>query len=134
MPHSGAESNRGVGHWDMLARLRRLFAPAPPAVDPQLDEAVSRKLAAEGRDPQATRREPASPRSIPDKPPLPGFSGTVRFELTLDAEGRVKAVQMEGAPFDRVSDLEDWAYAWEFHPALLDGHPHACRMVYEVTW
>jgi hypothetical protein len=46
----------------------------------------------------------------------------------------VKAVAMDGAPFEHVQALEAWAHAWKFHPAILDGKPHACRMVYEVSW
>lgn len=118
----------------MLTRLARLFRRPAPPVTPQMDDAVARRLAAEGKDPKTLVAEAAEPREIPTKPALPGFAGMVRFELTMDAEGAVKAVQMDGAPFDHVAALEAWAYAWTFKPALLEGRPHPCRMVYEVHW
>lgn len=118
----------------MFTRFASLFRRSPTPVTPQFDEAVARKLAAEGKAPTTLVAEAAEPSHIPAKPTLPGFSGMVRFELTMDAEGAVKAVQMEGAPFDHVAALEAWAYAWTFRPALLEGKPHPCRMVYEVHW
>jgi hypothetical protein len=118
----------------MFARLASLFRRPTPPVTPQFDEAVARKLTAEGKAPATLVAEAAEPSHIPPRPVLPGFSGLVRFELTMDAEGAVKAVQMDGAPFDHVTALEAWAYGWTFRPARLEGKPHPCRMVYEVHW
>lgn len=120
----------------MLSRLRRLFRPAEPEtrVEPVFDADVSARLRAEGKNLNALLAEAAEPAFLPPKPTLEGFAGQVRFELTLDARGAVKAVQMEGAPYAHVGELEAWAYAWTFRPAMLDGRPHACRMTYEVHW
>ena len=116
--------------------LKSLFQrPQPePAVTPELEEAVARKLAAEGKDPGAVRSRVAEPRDVPPRPELGAFKGAVRLVLTLDGLGDVKAVAMEGVPFEHVQAVEAWGYAWKFNPALLEGKPHACRMVYEVNW
>lgn len=116
--------------------LKSLFRRAQPEapVTPALDEAVARKLAAEGKDPGAVASRAAEPRDVPPRPDLGAFKGSVRLVLTLDGLGEVKAVAMDGAPFEHVQVLEAWAYAWKFHPAILDSKPHACRMVYEVNW
>lgn len=118
-----------------MSFLSRLFRPkAPELPAPQLDEAVAQRLAREGRDPAQVAMAPAEPFEIPEKPRLTDFRGLVRFEMTVDAQGAVKAVQMDGAPFAHVAALEAWAYGWRFTPARMDGQPHACRMVFEVTW
>ncbi len=115
--------------------LKSLFRrSAAPEVAPQLEAAVAQRLAAEGKDPSAVSSRAAAPLEVPPKPDLGTFRGEIRLELTLDATGLVKAVTLEGAPLDRVAELESWAHGWRFEPAILDGHPHACRMVYEVTW
>ncbi len=116
--------------------LKSLFRRAnpEPSVTPELDESVARKLAAEGRDPETVTSRAAEPREVPPRPTLGGFKGTVRLVLTLDGLGEVKAVAMEGAPYEHVQALETWAHGWKFTPAILDGRPHACRMVYEVSW
>ncbi len=116
-----------------LKSLFRRTRPEPP-LSPELDEAVARKLAAEGKDPGAVASRAADPREVPPRPELAGFNGSVRLVLTLDGLGDVKAVAMDGAPYGHVQELEAWAYGWKFHPAILDGKPHACRMVYEVSW
>ncbi len=119
-----------------MSFLKSLFRRTPPEVPvtPELDAAVARKLAAEGKDPGSVASRAAEPREVPPRPDLGAFRGVVRFEMTLDARGEVKAVAMEGAPFDQVQILETWAYGWRFTPAILDGQPHPCRMVYEVSW
>lgn len=116
--------------------LKSLFRRTQPEshVTPELDEAVVRKLAAEGKDPGAVASRAAEPRQVPPRPELGGFKGSIRLVLTLDGLGDVKAVAMDGAPYEHVQVVEAWAYAWRFHPAILDGKPHACRMVYEVSW
>lgn len=128
-----------------LKSLFRRTTPEAP-VTPELDEAVARKLAAEGKDPTAVASRAAEPREVPPRPDLGGFRGVVRFVMTLDGLGDVKAVAMsidpwpglagqgDGAPIEHVQALEAWAYGWKFTPAILDGKPHACRMVYEVSW
>lgn len=116
-----------------LKSLFRRAKPEPPVV-PELDEAVARKLEAEGRDPGAVPSRAAEPREVPPRPELGSFKGSVRLVLTLDGLGDVKAVAMDGAPYEHVQAVEAWAYGWKFHPAILDGKPHACRMVYEVSW
>lgn len=115
-----------------LDLFRRKAQPDP--VKPQLDESVAQRLAAAGQDPAKVQAVPAEPLDIPLKPALPGFSGTVRFELTIDDTGKVRAVAMDDAPFDHVDSLETWAYAWRFEPAVMEGRKHPCRMVYEVSW
>ncbi|HJV21332.1 MAG TPA: hypothetical protein VJ570_01490 [Holophagaceae bacterium] len=119
-----------------MSFLKSLFRRATPEapVTPELDEAVARKLAAEGKDPGTVASRAAEPREVPPRPDLGAFKGAVRFVMTLDGLGEVKAVAMDGAPFEHVQALEAWAYAWKFRPAILDGQPHACRMVYEVSW
>lgn len=116
--------------------LKSLFrrATSEPPVTPELDEAVARKLEAEGKDPRAVASRAAEPRDVPPRPELTGFKGSIRLVLTLDGLGDVKAVAMDGAPFEHVQVVEAWAYGWKFTPAILDGKPHACRMVYEVSW
>ena len=118
----------------MLERLKQLWTGASARVEPQYDASVRRKLEAEGKNLSALIADPAEPTHIPEKPLLVGFSGRVCFQMTLNAEGEVQAVQMEGAPFKEVAKLEAWAYAWSFRPALLDGKPHPCRMTFEVHW
>jgi hypothetical protein len=119
----------------MKQLLHRLFgAPRPPAVQPQFDEAVARRLEAAGKVPDRLQAVSAEPVDIPPKPGLPGFTGMVRFELTLDETGRVLAVAMDHAPFNAVAELEGWARSWAFTPAILDGKAHPCRMVYEIHW
>jgi hypothetical protein len=116
----------------MLERFKRFLNPASPK--PQFDEEVRQRLEREGRNPQTLVADAAEPLEIPPKPHLDGFAGLVRLDLTLDAAGVVQSVQMEGAPFNEVAQLESWAYAWTFKPALLDGKPHPCRMTFEVHW
>ena len=115
----------------LLDRFRR---NVPDPVKPQLDTSVAQRLAAAGKDPATVQAIPAEPREIPLKPALPGFQGTVRFELTIDAEGKVRAVAMDDAPLEHVGELENWAYAWTFEPARMEAEAHPCRMVYEVHW
>lgn len=105
-----------------------------PEVRPQLEAEVARRLAEAGRDPEAVTSRAAEPREVPPKPELPGFRGTLRLELTVDATGAVKAVVLGGCPFDHTAEVEAWAHGWRFEPAILDGRPHACRMVYDVSW
>lgn len=115
--------------------LAHLFRKTPdPLPRPALDAAVAERLAREGRDPDSLAMRSAEPESVPDKPQLPGFSGTVTFEMTVDASGAVKAVALSGADYAHVGVLEAWAYGWRFRPALMDGKPHPCRMVFEVRW
>ncbi|MBK8727057.1 MAG: hypothetical protein IPL96_13705 [Holophagaceae bacterium] len=119
----------------MKKLLSRLLGSGPGAsVAPQFDEAVARRLEAAGKVPDQVQAQPAEPMEIPVKPTLTGFQGMVRFELTLDDTGRVAAVAMDHAPYDRVTELEAWARSWSFRPAMLEGKAHPCRMVYEVHW
>lgn len=119
----------------MRALLSRLFGRAPvPRVEPRLEDEVARRLEAAGREPDRVQATPAEPMEIPPRPALEGFSGMVRFELTLDAAGRVTGVALDQAPPAHRSRLEAWARAWAFAPASLDGEAHPCRMVYEVHW
>jgi len=115
--------------------FRRLFgsSPAPP-VKPEFDSSVAQRLAAAGKDPARMEATPAELLEMPAKPALPGFKGMVRLELTIDAGGKVVAVQMDGAPFDQVSTLESWAEKWTFSPAKMENKAHPCRMVFEITW
>lgn len=114
-----------------LTRLLRRPAPLP---EPALDDSVTRRLAAAGKDPARIQAQPAEPLEIPTRPTLPGFAGTVSLELTLDAEGRVVEVRLEGAtPEDRPA-LAAWARTWRFSPARLEGAAHPCRMVFQVSW
>lgn len=111
------------------------FLPRPsPRITPEFDQAILQKLEGQGKKAQSVVAEPAEPLEIPSKPALPGFQGMIRFELTLSADGQVVAVQMDGAPFAQVGELEAWAHAWTFRPASLEGQAHACRMVFEVHW
>lgn len=116
--------------------LKSLFgrAKANPEVAPQLDPAVAQRLVKEGKDPAAVASRAARPLEIPPKPDLPDFQGTLKLELTLDATGAVKAVALEHCPFAHVAVVEAWAHGWRFEPAILEGRPHACRMVYDVSW
>ena len=116
--------------------LKSLFrrTQAAPEVVPQLDASVAQRLAKEGKDPDAVTSRAAKPFEIPPKPDLAGFRGTVKLEFTLDAQGAVKAVALEGCPYAHVAAVEAWAHGWRFEPAILDGGPHACRMVYDVAW
>ena len=118
----------------MFKALRKWWPGSTARVDPQYDETVRLRLEAEGKSPAALIADAAEPVEIPPKPSLTGFQGMIRFEMTLGAEGDVRAVQMEGAPFNQVAELEAWAYAWTFRPARLEGKTHPCRMVYEVHW
>ncbi|MFN8011196.1 MAG: hypothetical protein U0P81_07310 [Holophagaceae bacterium] len=119
----------------MRALLARIFGGAPsPGLEPRFDEAVARRLEAAGKAPGRVQATPAAPLEIPARPPLPGFQGRVRFELTLDAAGKVSGVAMDQAPAAHRGTLEAWTRAWTFAPASLDGRPHPCRMVYEVHW
>ena len=119
----------------MLSLFKRLFVPsAPEGVTPQFDASVSQRLAAAGKDATQVQAVAAEAFDIPPKPVLVGFEGTVKLELTLDAQGKVVGVQMEGAPFTHVGDLEAWAHQWRFTPAMLEGQAHPCRMVFEVSW
>jgi hypothetical protein len=115
-----------------LDRFRRA-APAP-ALTPQFDDAVARRLADAGKSPDKVQAVPAEPLEIPKKPDLPGFSGTLRLELTLDEKGAVRAVSMDGAPAAHVGVLEAWAHSWRFRPATMEGQAHPCRMVFEVPY
>lgn len=114
-----------------LDRFRR---PAAPSITPQFDDAVARRLAEAGKSPDTVQAVPAEPVDIPSKPELPGFTGTVRLELTLDEQGAVRAVAMDGAPAAHVGDLEAWAHRWRFRPARMEGKAHPCRMVFEVPY
>lgn len=118
----------------MFDWLRKRFSPTSTAVTPQFDADIERRLAQEGKQASALVADAAAPLEIPPKPLLPGVAGMISFEMTLDAEGRVTAVQMSGAPFNHVTELEAWAHAWTFQPARLEGKPHACRMTFEVHW
>ena len=112
-------------------RFRRAKAPS---LTPQFDDAVSRRLAEAGKRPDKVQAVPAEPLDIPKKPDLPGFTGLVKLELTLDERGEVRAVSMDGARPAHVAELEAWAHAWRFRPASMEGQPHPCRMVFEVSW
>ncbi len=115
--------------------FRRIFgANSEPQVKPEFDASVAQRLAAAGKDPNRVEAIPAELLVMPEKPPLPGFQGMVRLELTLDEKGKVVSVQMDGAPFTHISVLESWAHAWTFTPAKMEGRAHPCRMVFEVTW
>ncbi len=119
----------------MKRLLSRLLGSEPgTSVQPQFDDAVARRLEAAGKVPQQVQARPAEPLEIPPKPELPEFRGMIRMELTLDEAGKVVAVAMDHAPFDHVTELEAWARAWSFTPALLEGQAHPCRMVFEVHW
>lgn len=115
-----------------LDRFRR--AKPDPAVVPQFDEAVARRLADAGKAPEKVQAVPAEALEIPKKPDLPGFKGTLRLELTLDEQGAVRAVAMDGAPAAHVGTLEAWAHSWRFRPASMEGKAHPCRMVFEVPY
>ncbi len=115
--------------------FRRLFRSKSTSIlEPQFDASVAQRLAAAGKDPHRVEAIPAALLEMPAKPALPGFAGLVRLELTLDVAGKVRAVQMDGAPFDQVSTLETWAEQWAFTPAKMEGEAHPCRMVFEITW
>lgn len=116
----------------LLDRFRRKDRATP--VTPQFDGSVAQRLAAAGKDPATVQATPAEPLEVPTKPQLPGFEGMVRFELTIDDQGKVRAVAMDDAPPAAVAELEAWAYAWTFTPARMEGRAHPCRMVYEVQW
>jgi len=109
------------------------FRRAKPVV-PQFDDAVARRLAEAGKRPDTVQAVSAEVTEIPKKPDLPGFKGTVKLELTLDEQGAVRAVAMDGAQAAHVADLEAWAHAWRFRPASMEGKPHPCRMVFEISW
>lgn len=118
-----------------MSFFRRIFGSnTTPPVKPEFDSSVAQRLAAAGKDPSRVEAIPAELLEMPTKPALPGFSGLVRLELTLDDGGKVVAVQMDGAPFDQVSTLESWAEKWTFVPAKMEGRAHPCRMVFEITW
>jgi hypothetical protein len=117
-----------------MSLFSRLFRSPAHLPTPQQDEDEAQRLAREGKDPGRVQAIPAEPLEIPQKPPLPGFRGTVKLELTMDATGTVKAVVGEGAPFEHVAVLERWAHDWRFQPARMDDRPHPCRMTFEVTW
>ena len=121
-----------------MSFFQRIFgSSAPPSmaeVKPGFDASVAQRLAAAGKDPNRVEAIPAELLEMPAKPAMAGFSGMVRFELTLDAGGLVVAVQMDGAPYDQVSTLEAWAGKWTFIPAKMEGKAHPCRMVFEITW
>ena len=113
----------------------RIFGPnAKPLVKPDFDASVAQRLAAAGKDPNRVEATPAELLVMPEKPALADFKGMVRLELTLDEGGKVVSVQMDGAPFAHISALESWAHSWSFSPAMMEGQPHPCRMVFEVTW
>lgn len=121
--------------------LNRLFGSRPessespePSLKPEFDASVVQRLAAAGKDPHRVEAVPAELLEMPVKPALPGFSGMVRLELTMNESGKVVAVEMNGAPFECVSALESWAHTWAFAPARMEGKAHPCRMVFEVTW
>ncbi|WP_285724112.1 energy transducer TonB [Geothrix rubra] len=114
-----------------LTRLLRRSAPLP---EPALDHSVAQRLAAAGKDPARVQAQPAEPLEIPARPLLPGFTGTVSLELTLDATGRVAEVRLEGGPPEAAAELTAWARAWRFSPARLEGQAHPCRMVFQVAW
>ena len=115
--------------------LRRIFgSSATPLVKPGFDASVAQRLAATGKDPNRVEATPAELLNMPEKPALADFKGTVRLELTLDQGGKVVSVQIDGAPFNQVTELESWAHAWTFSPAMMEGKAHPCRMVFEITW
>ena len=115
--------------------LNRFRRPKPePPVTPQFDDAVARRLADAGKNLDTVQAVPAEALEIPKKPDLPGFNGTVRLELTLDEQGAVRAVSMDGAPAAHVGALEAWAHSWRFRPASMEGKAHPCRMVFEVPY
>ena len=114
-----------------LDRFRR--AKAAP-VTPRFDDAVARRLLEAGKSPEKVQAVPAEAVDIPKKPDLPGFTGLIRLELTLDATGAVRAVTMDQAPPEHVAALESWAHSWRFRPASMEGQAHPCRMVFEVPY
>ena len=114
-----------------LDRFRR---PQSGAVTPQFDDAVARRLVEAGKRPEKVQAVPAEAIEIPKKPPLAGFTGVVRLELTLDGTGTVRAVTMDQAPPEHVAALESWALSWRFRPASMEGKAHPCRMVFEVPY
>lgn len=118
-----------MGLLDFLHRTKRA-----PSVTPQFDDAIAKRLAEAGKNPDTVQAVPAEALVIPPKPDLAGFQGTVRLELTLDEQGAVRAVAMDGAPAKHVGDLEAWAHTWRFRPASMEGKAHPCRMVFEVAW
>ncbi len=109
------------------------FRRAKP-VKPQFDSSVAKRLEEAGKRTDQVQAIPAEPSEIPPKPALVGFKGTVKLELTLDDQGVVRAVAMEGARAADVTELEAWAHGWRFTPARMDGKVHPCRMVFEVSW
>lgn len=119
-----------------MSWFSRLFRPRvpPDGPTPALDDTVARRLAAAGKDPARVQAHPAEPLDIPPRPALPGFTGSINLELTLDATGRVAEVRLEGAPPESSAELTAWAQGWRFSPARLDGQAHPCRMVFQVAW
>ncbi len=115
-----------MGFFDRLRRSR--------SVRPQFDESVAKRLEEAGKRHDRVQAVPAEPADIPPKPALPGFKGTVKLELTLDDQGIVRAVCMDGAQAAHVGELEAWAHGWRFRPAVMDGKAHPCRMMFEVSW
>lgn len=106
----------------------------PKPVRPQFDAGVAKRLEEAGKRTDQVQAVPAEPSEIPPKPALSGFKGTVKLELTVDDQGAVRAVAMDGARAADVTDLEGWAHRWRFRPAVMDGKAHPCRMVFEVSW
>lgn len=117
-----------------MAWFSRFLRRAVPVPAPALDDTVAQRLAAAGKDPARVQARPAEPLQIPPRPALPGFAGTVSLELTLDAEGRVVEVRLEGAPDGAAAELAVWARSWRFSPARLEDEAHPCRMVFQVAW
>lgn len=117
-----------------MAWFFRRSRRADPPPTPQLDASVSERLAAAGKDPTRVQATPAELLERPARPGLPGFTGLVSLELTLDAEGRVRDIRLEGGPAGAATELEAWARAWRFRPAQLEGRAHPCRMVFQVNW
>jgi TonB family protein len=116
-----------------FSRLLRRSSP-PEGLAPVLDNTVAQRLTAAGKDPARVQAQPAEPQEIPPRPDLPGFTGTVSLELTLDTAGRVIEVRVEDAPETHAAVLAAWARRWRFSPARLEGQAHPCRMVFRVDW
>jgi hypothetical protein len=78
--------------------------------------------------PAAERKDGRRTNPVPIKQPLPDFSdaensGTVSFNLTIGADGKVKGVDvlktMPGMTTKMISAL----HRWRFKPATADGEP-----------
>jgi hypothetical protein len=54
---------------------------------------------------------------------------TMMLDLIIDDAGKVRSVQFNGPPDQRIKDA---SAEWRFIPALKFGHPVACQMNYEI--